>query len=503
MTPWILLLFSLLASECGALVVPLSLHERSTQKGRSFLSIANTAQSQLEYFRARHNNTHAIEYSGQVQVGGQRFTVIFDTGSDQLILPGLDCVSAACKKHRAYDPSKSRNSSNLSMADARQCQFGAGSVMGYERADDVCFGESCAPVVFVEALVESDDPFLHASFDGVLGLSLALRKNATVKTSVLEALVASKSIPQAIFAVFLAKDFHSSVSELSIGEVNAERMAGSTHWVSLSEPGYWQFSLKGITVGGKELVPCPVDGSLFVQGTNISSFLGTSSQGKTSPTCCSTLAELEWEDRCQFWGNSSDTDDDGTPRSRSRFTHAGVILQDGTDGRLAVRFDDGCVQNVPRKWVSMEDGCRGDGSIQAVVDTGSSLMMAPEPLAARMLASLGVKENCTSQDTEHFPSMTFTLPTGDALTLTAADYMDTVVAEDGVFCWPHIIPMPTTAKGPVLVLGMPFLRTYYTIFDAENQRLGFAEPKQPPSVVGSERDISHSVRLRGVRPGES
>merc|ERR550514_464445 len=100
-----------------------------------------------------------------------------------------------------------------------------------------------------------------------------------------------------------------------------------------------------------------------------------------------------------------------------------------------------------------------------------------------MLAAFGVKENCTTQNPESYPDLSLTLPTGQVLTLKPADYMDTVVEQDGVFCWPHLIPMPATAKGPVLVLGMPFLRTYYTAFDAEKQRVGFAAPKQPPSGV--------------------
>lgn len=373
--------------------------------------------------------------------------------------------------------------------------------MGYEREDQVCLGEACANSEFVEALVESDDPFLHSKFDGVLGLSLALRKNATMKTSVLQALVAAKAIPKAVFAVFLAKDLHSDSSELSFGEPNPIHMTGPTTWVPLSEPAYWQFSLKSISVGGKTLGTCEKDTANLIDGMNISSFFGTSTEGRSSPTCCSTLDEFEWEDRCQFWGNASDADDDGTARERSRFSEDAVVLQTFSDGRVAIQLDDGCVQKVPRKWVSLPNGCRGDGTIQAVLDTGSSLMMAPEALAQHILTSLGVQENCTSQDTESLPSLTLTLPTGKALTLTPADYMDTVVEQDGVFCWPHLIPMPITAKGPVLVLGMPFLRTYYTTFDAENRRVGFAASRQPSKDTGSQRNTLHTVKLRGVRPG--
>jgi len=368
--------------------------------------------------------------------------------------------------------------------------------MGYEAEDRVCLGNACGDANFVQALVESDDPFAHANFDGVVGLSLALRKNATAKTSVLDALVAAKSIPSAVFAVFLSKNLHSQESELSFGELNPARVAGKTIWTPLSDPGYWQFSLKSISVGGKDIQSCEVETANLKNKTKVSSFFGK--------MCCRTLEEFEWEDRCQFWGNASDTDDDGNVLSRSRFTDTGIVESTFDDGRVAVRLHDGCLQKVPRKWIAMSDGCRGDGSIQALLDTGSSLMMAPQQMTARILSAMGIQENCTSQDTDKFPSLSLTLESGEVLTLTAADYMDTVVEKDGVYCWPHLIPMPDTAKGPVLVLGMPFLRTYYTAFDAENHRVGFALPKQPTVAAKPTKHLSRSsVKLRGTRPGET
>merc|ERR1740121_470069 len=121
-------------------------------------------------------------------------------------------------------------------------------------------------------------------------------------------------------------------------------------------------------------------------------------------------------------------------------------------------------------------------------------MMAPTPLAHRILAALGVKENCTSQAAESFPSLALTLPTGESLTLKPSDYMDTLVQQDAVFCWPHLISMPSTAKGAVLVLGMPFLRAYYTTFDAEAQRVGFAAARQPPHEAQPSGHALRSVK---------
>jgi hypothetical protein len=272
----------------AAFVVPLHLDEGHATKVKSInlVSISSGSRSWLEYQRAKHNNTHAIEYFGYISVGNQSFRILFDTGSDSLILPGKECISPACKTHHVYDEQKSKTAVNMTKAIARDCKFGAGSVMGYEKEDRVCLGEACANANFVEALIESDDPFMHANFDGVLGLSLALRKNATAKTQVLDALVAEKAIPSAFFAVFMSKDLHAQQSELSFGEMNPARMAGKPIWTPLSDPGYWQISLKSINVGGKEIQSCVTESANLKNGTNLSSFFGK--------MCCRTLDEFEY-----------------------------------------------------------------------------------------------------------------------------------------------------------------------------------------------------------------
>ena len=57
------------------------------------------------------------------------------------------------------------------------------------------------------------------------------------------------------------------------------------------------------------------------------------------------------------------------------------------------------------------------------------------------------------------------------------------------------MPMPATAKGPVVVLGLPFLRAYSTVFDAENHQLGFLKSARAES-------IAHAVR-QGLSEADS
>lgn len=461
----------LLSSLVGASIrVPLRTHEQHRPHWYSFLSMSQMdTETKLEYFRARHNNTHAIEYYGEVQVGGQNLSVLFDTGSDQLLVPGADCVSSACDTHRHYDETKSPTVRNSTEMDPKEVAFGTGTAMGYEQEDQVCIGGSCTRMQFIEVLKESDDPFAHAGFDGVLGLSLQLRRNANHKSSILQALVDSKAIPAQMFAVFLSKDLHQEGSEISFGTYSDEYMEGPLHWVSLSEPAYWQFSLASVSVGGKKLTLCSENSTQV--GQNVSSFFGR--------MCCRSLQEFEHEERCQFFSNYTESG------NRSRYTDQGTILATYEDGRVAVGMHDGCVQKVPREWLSLSDGCRGDGTIQALLDTGSSLMMGPESIVLSLISEIGAEENCTNQIDKGFPSVTLTLQDGLELTLKAEDYMDQLVLADGVYCWPHLLPMPDTAKGAAFVLGMPFLRAFYSVFDAAGSRLGFAKAKQQPKEASA------------------
>merc|ERR1719329_1595184 len=61
------------------------------------------------------------------------------------------------------------------------------------------------------------------------------------------------------------------------------------------------------------------------------------------------------------------------------------------------------------------------------------------------------------------------------------DYMDRShdpKAPKGVdTCWSHLMPVGDTGRGPIFVLGMPFLRAFYTIYDVKASQIGFAKAK--------------------------
>eukprot|EP00933_Yihiella_yeosuensis_P032623 TRINITY_DN2623_c1_g1_i1.p1 TRINITY_DN2623_c1_g1~~TRINITY_DN2623_c1_g1_i1.p1 ORF type:complete len:639 (-),score=157.27 TRINITY_DN2623_c1_g1_i1:88-2004(-) len=95
-------------------------------------------------------------YWGTIMVGNppQPFSLIFDTGSGHLILPSAYCQSEACKVHSRYRRSKSTTAVDVNTdgtevepgqpRDQLSVSFGTGEVSGVFVKDEVCFQDSKA-----------------------------------------------------------------------------------------------------------------------------------------------------------------------------------------------------------------------------------------------------------------------------------------------------------------------------------------------------------------------
>mmetsp|Transcript_57013 Transcript_57013/g.112341 ORF Transcript_57013/g.112341 Transcript_57013/m.112341 type:complete len:125 (+) Transcript_57013:3-377(+) len=84
-----------------------------------------------------------------------------------------------------------------------------------------------------------------------------------------------------------------------------------------------------------------------------------------------------------------------------------------------------------------------------------------------MMQALGVKADCSNY--EQLPNLGFQIG-GHVLNLEPRDYIDRLPGRCRVAFMKLDLPPP---RGPLFVLGIPFLQKFYTVYDVERKRVGF------------------------------
>jgi len=341
---------------------------------------------------SRFRSAHASEYYGKVAIGTpkQLFSVVFDTGSGNLLVPSSNCLDSACQSHRKFDSTLSSTSIEIASSheplkavgktgqrDSVTITFGTGEMTGIFVRDHVCIGTICAIANFITATKESDDPFNLVPFDGVLGLALPQLAEDT-SFSLVDSMVKAGVLKKNLFSVYFAKG-ETSQSEITFGDIRQERIASEIIWAPINNPGYWQVEIRDLTLNNEPMGLC--------------------------------------SRRCQI-----------------------------------------------------------------AADTGTSLLAAPTSMVDKLVRTLNVASDCSNYDS--LPSLGFVL--GNAtLELNNVDYVDRNSDGCALTFMPLDIPPP---RGPLIILGDPFLRKYYTVYDRERLRLGFAVADHAGDVI--ERELT-------------
>jgi len=211
---------------------------------------------------------HKVAYYGQIEVGNpkQKFTVVFDTGSGNLMIPSTWCSGNACTMHKRFARSASTSSRDIDAdgstvnkgapRDQITVTFGTGEISGVFLEDSICIGSLCAEGDFVAATEETDDPFSSFNFDGVLGLALNEMSQGP-SFNLMDRLVSSGKLKKPIFSVFLS-DTDAEQSEITFGDVRQDHMVGDLFWMPVSRPsGYWQVEIEDIMMNGEKQNICP------------------------------------------------------------------------------------------------------------------------------------------------------------------------------------------------------------------------------------------------------
>merc|ERR1712071_401419 len=168
----------------------------------------------------------------------------------------------------------------------------------------------------------------------------------------------------------------------------------------------------------------------------------------------------------------------------------GFYLGDNEDGELTLGGVDearytGEFHKVkllsPTYWeISLDSVDTGSNIVSdttAIIDSGTSLITGPSTAVRKLAKSVGARRMPTGQyvincdKIDDMPDISFTID-GRKYTLTGKD----TVLKSGATCLFAFmelnLPGPTSPKW---ILGDVFMRKYYTMFDLENELVGFAE----------------------------
>lgn len=251
----------------------LSAHRSSQHKAArsgASMSVALTKRVSTQTMQAGKGKgaaVHKMAYFGEISVGtpAQKFSVVYDTGSGNLLIPGESCHDPACTAHAQFSQDRSSTVEEMNCdgseveggqsSDELTITFGTGHMTGKCLKDNICIGNLCAKGNFVSSTEESSSPFASFSFDGVLGLALDSMAQSE-DFSLVSRLVRSDLLAEPIFSVFLS-DSNAETSEITFGQVKHEHMASEMFWVPVTRAsGYWEVQIEDITIDDKPQQIC-------------------------------------------------------------------------------------------------------------------------------------------------------------------------------------------------------------------------------------------------------
>lgn len=110
----------------------------------------------------------------------------------------------------------------------------------------------------------------------------------------------------------------------------------------------------------------------------------------------------------------------------------------------------------------------------AVIDSGTSVIVGPNHLVEPLIE--GIKVHLLCRDIETLPDITFKIG-GIEYVMTYKDYVISVTNEGITECVLGIMGASFPPGFNYFILGDSFMRKYYTFFDKNHDRVGFALAK--------------------------
>ncbi|KAI9438431.1 acid protease [Lactarius psammicola] len=221
--------------------------------------VAHPSASRLKR-SIKRGNAELLAYNnaelwyGSITVGtpAVTYTVDFDTGSSDLVLPASNCDST-CSGHTLYDPSASSTSSDVGKTIRT-------SVRAEQYSDTVTLAEyilwlltdlyhATRQRLGVATTYSSGFQANEFPADGILSMGYE-SLSCYGASPVFQTLVSQRQVYTPVFSFYLAE----SGSELYIGGTNHNHYTGNFTYMLVTTQGYWQGSFDGISVNGRTVV---------------------------------------------------------------------------------------------------------------------------------------------------------------------------------------------------------------------------------------------------------
>lgn len=108
---------------------------------------------------------------------------------------------------------------------------------------------------------------------------------------------------------------------------------------------------------------------------------------------------------------------------------------------------------------------------KAVIDSGTSVIVGPNTLVEPLIKGITVNDDCSG--VSDLPNITFKIDDTEYV-LEPSDYVLSVTQGNDTECVLGIMGQDFPAKFDYFILGDSFIRKFYTHFDKNNNRVGFA-----------------------------
>jgi hypothetical protein len=355
---------------------------------------------------------HLATYYGSLRIGESLFRVLFDTGSCELWVPSEQCTTKRCTRHKRYPISTSKPQY---FGDTRlNIQYISGKVSGRMIVSDVGVGELTVPNQILGLAKVLDIELLdEVVWDGIVGLAYPSKSLVT----------------RGVTPLF--------------DNIIKQRLLSNKEKGLANQFAYYIDDTQGVmTFGG---VNCA-----FVVKNSGSSLSDPTAEARAIDECKSSF---------QF-----------VPVTRS--TYWTLTLDD-----VSLSYPVGAIIPPGQK---LKGNC-GKYGCRAIVDTGTYLIYTSKFFGTP--SAWSDFDHCI--DTELLPNITFHFRTDGpnqriktqsskivSLTLEPREYIlkfsNSKSKED---CVVGISP----DKDSVFTLGQVFLRAYYTLFDRDENRVGFSK----------------------------